>query len=135
MFSLLPKHISNSNIHWAYIFSQPIRNQLLFHDGSMKPSILQKMSILCGFQSHHLLSKNLHILQNPLNRVKKWKSATKTEKKITTAIISRPWSSWPYGYNGALTVMCRNWTLATIGIDNICRCINQSNIRLRPWRS
>ena len=62
MFSLLPKHISNSNVHWAYVFSQPIRNQLLFHDGLVKPSVLQKMLILCGFWSHHFLSTNLHIL-------------------------------------------------------------------------
>ena len=76
IFSVLPKHISNSNIHWPVIsfISANQKSALL---SSLQNLILEselvKLSILLKTSLHvyiNFLLTNLHVLQNPTDRVK-----------------------------------------------------------------
>ena len=77
-FSLLPKHISNSNLHCPNVFSKPIRNQFWYHHGrtylwsqnQWNYPFRWKYCFFTDFYAvldlnHSIFSLNLYVLQNP----------------------------------------------------------------------
>ena len=85
IFWLLPKHFNNSNFHWPNVLSQPIRNQLSYHHGLSNFGVRTSETIYFFFKhcvfffftdfyvvfnitTLNFFSKNLHVLQNPLDR-------------------------------------------------------------------
>jgi hypothetical protein len=75
--SLLPKIISNNNIHWPKVISQPIRNLNLLI--SSKYCFFTDFYMVCNLFHSIFFSTNLHVLH--LTRAKWEKSVSQKREK------------------------------------------------------